>query len=305
MEGGAIKMIGDFPVEKVEKQGYSRIEHLAKTISLSAFNWQEVILAMFTACFDAGGSQHDQRFLVMAGFISSASDWIEFDKVWRKRLAEDGLSYFHMVDFAASQEEFEHGWKNNEPRRRKLLSDLVEIIRKHAYRRFGCAIENKVLLQNLSKEQLDEYSLNAYAIAGMNCTAQVIRWCKRDTISFETVEFVFEDGDHGKGKLIKHFNDYLGMTPIFKAKRDKRTGYRNILGFTPLQSADLLAYEIVKGCKEMDEREHEPRWGIKELLQIPGDLGIVDSDKIQEMEMYHRVNKLTLDWLKDISGQKI
>ena len=112
---------------------------------------------MFIACFDAGGSQHDQNFLVVAGFISSADTWKRFDTAWRERLEQDDLSYFHMVDLAQSTEEFKEGWKNNEPRRQKLLADLMEIIQKYAFRRFGCAVNNELFLLHLSKERREEY----------------------------------------------------------------------------------------------------------------------------------------------------
>jgi hypothetical protein len=157
---------------------------------------------MFTACFDAGGSQHDQDFLVVAGFISSADVWLKFDSAWRDRLAQDGLSYFHMVDFAQSRGKFKEGWKNNERRRQRLLADLMDIIQKHAFRKFGCAVDNEMFLRHLSKERRGEYFLDAYALAAMDCTAQVLRWCKTQPApEFYKVRFVFEDGDLGKGKL--------------------------------------------------------------------------------------------------------
>jgi hypothetical protein len=133
---------------------------------------------MFTACFDAGGSQHNQQFLVVAGFISSSKIWNDFDRIWRGRLAQDGLSYFHMVDFAQSTGQFREGWRNNEPRRQRLLADLMDIIRKHAFRRFGCAVDNELFLRHLPRERREEYFLDAYALASMDCTAQVLRWCR-------------------------------------------------------------------------------------------------------------------------------
>lgn len=92
------------------------------------------------AVFDASGKE-DQRRLVLAGFISKAKDWQSFHTLWIERLREDGLEYFHMVDFAASQGQFK-GWRNSESRRRKLLADLMDLISSHVYRKFGCVIEN-------------------------------------------------------------------------------------------------------------------------------------------------------------------
>jgi hypothetical protein len=260
---------------------------------------------MFIACFDAGGSQHDQNFLVVAGFISSADTWKRFDTAWRERLEQDDLSYFHMVDLAQSTEEFKEGWKNNEPRRQKLLADLMEIIQKYAFRRFGCAVNNELFLLHLSKERREEYFLDAYALAGMDCTAQVLRWCKTQPApEFHTVRFVFEDGDLGKGKLIKRFSNDLDMTPFFEPKQDKLTEHGKIAAFTPLQAADFLSYEILKGCKEMINRKHNPRWGLEQFIQMPGELGIYDQENIEALDMNHQVAKATLEWFKNIYGKK-
>jgi hypothetical protein len=104
------------------------------------------------AAFDASGKE-DSEVVVVAGFISSQEDWRSFDKEWRARLREDGLDYFHMVDFANFKKQFATGWKEDEPRRQKLFADLIGIIKAHAYRQFA------------SEENKKEYSLNAYVLA--------------------------------------------------------------------------------------------------------------------------------------------
>jgi hypothetical protein len=260
---------------------------------------------MFTACFDAGGSQHDQSFLVVAGFISSANAWRRFDGVWRNRLAQDGLSYFHTVDFAQSTGQFKEDWKANEPRRQRLLADLMDIIRKHAFRRFGCAVDNELFMRYLPREQREEYFLNAYALASMDCTAQVLRWCRTQPAPvFHKVRFVFEDGDLGKGNLIKRFASDLAMTPIFESKKDKASENGKISAFTPLQAADFLAYEILKGCKEMKGRQRNPRWGLEEFMQMPGELGTYDRENLEALDMNHQIVKSALERFKNICGKK-
>jgi hypothetical protein len=83
-------------------------------------------MAMLAAAFD-GRTDREKTWLAVAGFISSAKDWVNFDRAWRARLAEDGIAYFHMVDFAHSVKKFD-GWRNHEARRQHLLSDLLAII---------------------------------------------------------------------------------------------------------------------------------------------------------------------------------
>jgi len=289
---------------KVISGEYSPIEHLAKTISLSSFNWQEVQLAMFTACFDASGTQHDQQFLVVAGFVSSADVWMNFDRAWKDRLSLDGLSHFHMVDFEHSQGEFKKGWRNNEPRRKKLKEDLMEIIRRHAFRKFGNVIEIKTLEKALPKNKLEEYYLNAYALGSMTCVAQVIRWCKMERIPFERVEFVFEEGDTGQDILRKRFKHDFEILPMFKGKKDKDTPNGRILGFTPIQAADWFAYEVFRGCKEMNDRKNDPRWALVEFCNILGELGIIETDNLEHLDTNHRVAIATLNRFKMFTRSK-
>jgi hypothetical protein len=94
------------------------------------------------------------------------------------------------------------------------------------------------------------------------------------------------------------------MTPLFESKRDKLTEYRTILAFTPLQAADFLAYEILKGCKEMKDRKRNLRWGLEQFVQMPGTLGTYDRENLEALDMNHQVAKATLEWFKNIYGKK-
>ena len=59
------------------------------------------------------------------------------------------------------------------------------------------------------------------------------------------IEYVFEDGDKGKGKLIERLQFDGFPAPIFKPKYDTVGRYGvPIPGFTPLQAADIYAWEV-------------------------------------------------------------
>src|SRR5438309_1885521 len=107
---------------------YNPIEHVA-TVVWCLPRWREVLLVMLQTAFDAAGHEVDHSCISVAGFISSAEDWIKFDEAWRKRLTADRLTYFRMSDFAQFSGEFadRDAWK--ESRRRALLGNLIEIIR--------------------------------------------------------------------------------------------------------------------------------------------------------------------------------
>ena len=90
---------------------------------------------MLTAACDASTDSR-KAFLSAGGLVSSVAGWLDFDGEWRERLAQEGLSYFHMAEFADSVGHFEP-LKKQQQRRQGLLKDLLGIIVSHAYRKFG------------------------------------------------------------------------------------------------------------------------------------------------------------------------
>jgi hypothetical protein len=98
-------------------------------------------VAMLTAAFDCSKDK-DRKYFIMAGFVSSADEWVSFDVEWRNRLTDDGLAYFHMQRLAHAdthpQKPFDKTWIGQKKRRQTLLSDLLDIIKSHAWRKFAC-----------------------------------------------------------------------------------------------------------------------------------------------------------------------
>jgi hypothetical protein len=200
--------------------------------------------------------------LAVAGFISSEKDWIEFDKKWIERLKQDGVSCFHMVEFARLKGEFE-GW--DEERRKSLLADLMEIIQSTTYQQFGIEPFKDKVPEDIRKE----FYFNAYSLAARSCAANVSRWMREQNWQ-SSVEYVFEDGDLGKGNLLENFKRDGYPAPIFKPKKDIPTAQGGIIpGYSPLQAADFLAYEFFLSIKhkESGRLEDKPlRWAMGEFL---------------------------------------
>ncbi len=247
-------------------------------MTLFGGGWPGGYLAMFTACFDASGSDHDQPILMVAGFVSSASDWVDFERKWKERLKVEGIECFHAVEFAHSKGQFS-GWRDQEDRRRKLLRDLLDIIIAHVYRKFGCGVNNGLWTSNLSPDNLAALKINAYALCAMVSSARVDDWAVSERIRTQ-VEMVFEDGDVGQG-VTDHYLSSRGQRPIFRPKRDRVRGDGVIVpAFVPLQAADLLAYELWLGMKklEMDESSYTARYALSVLSNIPGEINYLDEN---------------------------
>jgi hypothetical protein len=228
----------------------------------------EKLMAAYDASMDG-----QKAFLSVAGFVSSAADWIDFDGKWRDRLAQEGLRYFQMADFAHSVGDFEP-FEKQEGRRRGLLEDLLGIISSHAYRKFGVTVEVEAQDVEFSNQNKLEYPPNALALAGELACGQALLWARAG--GFLVPEFVFVDGDQGRGKLAEQIKALTAVMPVFKAKKDSP----QTKAFTPLQAADILAYQM-----SVLNRRGAPResfsYPFQELNRIPG--GILKPHRRQRL----------------------
>lgn len=135
---------------------------------------------MLSFAFDAGGSESTSA-LTVAGFGSSENDWRSFNEAWSKRLKQDGAQFFRAVDLACFRGPFKH-WKDRydkEDLRRALSSDLMDILKRHVYRKFGATVINREF-EKLSPTLVEDYSLCAYSIAGRTAEKQVREWIAQE-----------------------------------------------------------------------------------------------------------------------------
>jgi hypothetical protein len=216
---------------------------------------------MLTAVYD---TRMDDRkaFLSVGGFVSSTSRWMDFDRKWRGRLAQEGLSYFHMLEFAYSVGDFEP-LKQHQQKRRGLIQDLLGIISSHAYRKFGVTVEVKAGDAEFSEQNKLEYAPNALGLAGELACGQAWLWAKAE--GFPAPEFVFEDGNPGRAKLAERIKALTGVIPVFRTKKNSPL----CEAFTPLQAADILVYEmglLMQGDTPRGSFSHP----FQELNRMPG-----------------------------------
>lgn len=139
-------------------------------------------MVMLTAGFDCSQDK-ERKYFIMAGFVSSAEVWAEFDKHWRERLREDNLPYFHMWAFSAAtthpRKPFDKSWLGAEKRRQKLLSDLLDLIALHSWRKFGCILPTNSL--GLFSTEIREESIPALiALAGRLIWGEIETWQRRE-----------------------------------------------------------------------------------------------------------------------------
>jgi hypothetical protein len=222
--------------------GYSPIEHLAKTVALSRFDWREVRFGMLTACFDASGTVHDKPYLVVAGYLASADNWILFEKQWMERLPKD-VKFFRRSECATNTGQFV-GWEQRTTEKNNLLCDLIKIIDQATICKTGCMIANDILKENLSPEIETQFHLHAYAFGGIVSVSEFYKWRHNRRISVP-FEWVFEKGDDGANELRKVMDIFGTSEPLFRGKIDTYDRKGNLIPrFTGLQAADFLAWEM-------------------------------------------------------------
>ncbi len=254
-------------------------------------------MGMFTAAFDGAGRETNQPIMVVAGFVSSAENWDEFSMLWNRRLQQDGLTYFHYKEFAR--------WDADEVKvKRPMQRDLMKLISKYAYRKFGFIISVDECPQMLS----DEWNIRAYALAAMDCVVQVDQWAtSSERIRRSSIEYVFEDGDKGQGRLITLMQNCGLPFPLFRpGKRPEQTPSGNsIPPFVPLQAADWVAGEYFMEAQRLvgkaSGKRKGPRWGFQEFETFTGNVRYATEAKdLSALEQTFEVLARTR-YLKDVS----
>jgi hypothetical protein len=171
----------------------------------------------------------------------------------------------------------------------------MEIIVSNASRKFSVSIESGTLAKHVDENLRAHYLLNAFVLGARACVGKVMEWARREKIT-TPIDFVFEDGDAGKGKLIERF-EYDGFgTPIFRHKKDTILNGIVHSAFTPLHAADFLAYEMFQVAK----RRCIDRWAWGEFRRIVGEASYLSEDNLENWNMKLKVTLDHARWWKSV-----
>ena len=238
-------------------------------------------------CDAAGGKDHG--FIVVAGYLSTYEKWLAFNREWNLLLGAYDLPYFHMKEFAQSKGPFVR-WKD-ENRRAAFLSRAAGTIKNHVLRSFACLAEFDVFAKVCEDHSLKELAGCPYALAARSCVAKAGN-CLEGAGS--DVSYIFEDGDEGRGELMRIMERDGYPAPIFRPSRDRVKNGRLVRGLVPLQAADFAAYEIRKHIVD-DPAELWPiekyRKSIAALARVPS-AGSDDWGRFREQELISLCEKL-------------
>ena len=188
----------------------------------------------------------DANVTVVAGYISKTEQWIDFQSQWLDWLHRFGVGTFHMREFAHSVGEYK-AWKGQNQKRREFLEGLICIIRAQTFRSFAGSILtadfNAVIASNPSMIQLFG---NEFTLCSRACGRDIRIWARTEFPS-TTIEYMFEDGDVGKGKLTEIMIRDGFPPPVFRPKKSQKDTV-----FTPFEAADFAAWEVRKALGQVE-----------------------------------------------------
>ena len=261
---------------------YCPIQHLAMSLH-PCRTWGDTIMGMFTAYFDASGQEHEHPYMVVAGFVSSVTAWLEFSEEWKAVLGQYGIKTFHATDCQNWKGEFKD-WKGQDNKRLRLWHDLIGVIKKTQFQKFGIGIEVKDWNESFTAERKRQSKINAYVLCSLACAERVMLWARRQYIS-TPIEYIYESGDPGSGQLKGHFDEMEYPAPSFKHKEDRMIGGIFYPATIPLQAADFLAYEIFL-TKKIFRKNASPSFGrpMHEFKDMPEAIKLYSGDKLKELE---------------------
>ncbi|MDA2934004.1 hypothetical protein MYX82_06640 [Acidobacteria bacterium AH-259-D05] len=200
-----------------------------------------------------------------AGFVAHEEQWEGFEKDWAMALKDEGLSEFHMKEFAHSVGEFKP-WKDNEDRRVNFIKRLKEIIEKHTIRSFGFTLFVEEYKEVNRKLLLREHLGGPYALTTMISLVKTFFWKNREFPNEEILFFV-EKGDNYQGELFGVLQR-IGFEPPVTAMRKRWKENGTTRYCTPFQACDFIAYETTKATRKAFEKNAETITGRKSFLGI-------------------------------------
>lgn len=194
---------------------------------------------MVTAYIDESGIGRDEAYVCVGGYIAPDDVWKDFNAAWVNRLAESGLSYFHMTDFKADRPPFCPPILNRAAHE-NLEHDLTNILSR--FDLHGCVIR----IDRASWDELItgyRLSFNGDAV-GFALRQAAIRFADLRQIFFseEPLRVVYGDS---------HLTDKLSsIISVFQVIRDRAPERYHGISFEVMrhcpgiQAADMLLWEV-------------------------------------------------------------
>jgi hypothetical protein len=228
-------------------------------------------LPRYLSFVDESGHSRDPKrnCLCLAGLLATEDAWKAFDPEWRAVCEEEGLREpFHMMYFSARKREFK-GW--TEERRRRLLGNLVNAIRAAQVIPIGSVV--MVRGPDALSEQVQKHYRDSHFIAFQPLTYHIA-----------VAANMMDPTGQGPGLVTmvyahhpEHSNGLAGTRKLWDALRENNrlvaVAMQSYVSetprdCTPLQAADLWAYELGHHFERIRPEGKPPRWAFREFVKM-------------------------------------
>lgn len=199
---------------------------------------QTRVLVVLIGYFD---DSVDGDLVCMAGYVSTAEKWEEFERRWKQVLAKYGISFFHMKEYAHRVGEFS-SWP--EERRISLMKELVVVIQDCVLYGVAVAISAKDYESELPSE-LKKFLRDPYYLAVYSCLTQSLHYHMSNHAD-EEIAFVWDEKSKVAAEMQRIYAAYKSADFIPRRELLGSLTFADDKKFVPLQAADLLAYEYRK-----------------------------------------------------------
>jgi hypothetical protein len=250
-----------------QADGYSFTEHLARSLLFSAYS-DEAMIGMFTAYtayFDASGHPDEHKVMTVGGFVSTVKKWGRFDTEWTAILQSEGVTAFHMTDFASSNGEFT-AWKGQTERRKNFVRRLEACIKRNVNKAFRSSLVIPHYDEVNAIYKLEEAMGRPYAACANECLMGMSLWIVSKNINPKHVLCFFEDGDKDKGSFqeIAKRTGWYHPWPKFLCKHEA----------IAFQAADFSAWKYRTAFQESLKANHTHEKAKRLFDSVSGIIGI-------------------------------
>jgi len=204
--------------------------------------------------------------LCLAGLVAKNTDWAKFDGQWRQACVEEGISLpFHMREFAGFRGQF-RDW--TEERRRRALGKLIRAISDAEAIPIGSVVSVRdfnAFSPRMKKLMKDPYFMAFQPLTyHMAVAASMVQPIGGPVTMVYAHHPEHSDGVSNAGQLWQGLRKH---NPIISLFMESYVCGEQI-DHTPLQAADLWAYELGHHFEVIRPAGGKPRWPFQQFVQM-------------------------------------
>jgi len=200
--------------------------------------------------FDDSGTHAGSPIAIAACYVSSKTQWHEYNRNWTDVLLEEGLDSFHMADFMLHPTVGKKPFCNwDEEKRWRVYRKLSAVIRVRARKGFALAVPKDVYDKNAPEDLKQYYAKDHYAFAVKCCIGLIWKWRMQYKIA-TPMQYIFDriqTGTGRKGEIMqiwKEMDADPDSTSKFGFVKEDGYQFQDKKVFKPLQAADILAWHM-------------------------------------------------------------